>query len=751
MCRSGASSWPARGVGPDWWKTQLLSIMSPNLNDCQAVAGSLFTNQGEGQVRSRITCLIPVVAALVLVPAARAQLQTSDTLEYIYPMDILVTAPRMDALLKEIPFPVSIIDRATMDDLPRSISFDEYTKLVPGVKVDNQSNGMRVHVSMRGQGILTERGIRGIRILYDGIPVNDPTGFAPDLFDVDPGTVDRIEVLRGPAASLYGGSASGGIVNIFSQNSPLTRLFGEAGTTAGSNRFWKAFGQFGGNVDPVNYRLSFSRTAGDGYREHTHFWGDNVYGKATYTPTGSVSLTPILGWTNTYHENPEGITLEQYRGNPRQANPDAIPYNEYLQTNRWTVGLNGVILLSPKHELQFAAYFKRTLFTEANNGTFNDRTIEAPGASVQYTLSWGSLDDPIRNSLSIGTDFQWQTIDERRVDNLHSMRGDTIRSTEHIRQHAKGAFAITKVNIGGAWDIMLSLRYDAIRNQLDDLVRNPYDLSGNADFQKLTGRVGMTYSPWRELNLFANVGQGFLPPATEELAQNPDNFGGFNKHLTFATSLGFDLGMRGTWKDQLYYDVTGFLLKTENDFDRYRISDPLRIQETFYRNAGSSRRFGLEAYARWTPLGPLHIQLAYTYSHFTYTNTDSIRVLMDDPADLKYVVNGNSLPNSPRHQLCVDVQYALPIGLSVALGTETLSRAYIDGANVESEAVVGYTLLNMRLTYGWHLAGLHGEISLQGRNLGDVTYVAFSEPDPGGNAYQPGPGREFFAGVKIQL
>jgi iron complex outermembrane receptor protein len=298
---------------------------------------------------------------------------------------------------------------------------------------------------------------------------------------------------------------------------------------------------------------------------------------------------------------------------------------------------------------------------------------------------------------------------------------------------------------------MLSLRSDAIRNQLDDLIKDPYDLTGSADFQKLTGRVGVAYSPRQELNLFANVGQGFLPPATEELAQNPDNFGGFNKHLTFATSLGFDLGVRGTWKDQLYYDVTGFLLKTENDFDRYRISDPLRVQETFYRNAGSSRRFGLEAYFRWTPPGSLQIQLAYTYSHFTYTNSDSTRVLMDDPSVLKYIVNGNSLPNSPRHQLCIDLRYILPFGLSAAFGSETLSRAYIDGANIESEAVAGYTLLNVRLTYGWRVAGVHGEISLHGRNLGDVKYVAFSEPDPGGNAYQPGPGREFFAGLKIQL
>jgi len=179
------------------------------------------------------------------------QEQPKDTLEYQYPTEIVVTAPRISAPLKEVPFPASVVGPATLRQLPRTISMDEPLKLVPGVKVDNQSNGERIHLTIRGQGILTERGIRGIRILYDGIPLNDPTGFAPDLFDVDLNTVDRIEVLRGCGASLYGGSASGGILNVVSRSSPPAPLFGEAGAVYGSNNFWKGGGQFGGNFNSL--------------------------------------------------------------------------------------------------------------------------------------------------------------------------------------------------------------------------------------------------------------------------------------------------------------------------------------------------------------------------------------------------------------------------------------------------------------------------------------------------------------------
>ena len=697
------------------------------------------------------------ISLALLLSSPIAETQTKDSLdhptkEYLYPTEIVITASRMNLPLKEVPFSTSIVDYDAIRELPRGVAIDEPMKLVPGMKVDNQANGARIHLSIRGQGILTERGIRGIKIMMDGIPVNDPTGFAPDFFDVDFNGVERIEVLRGPAASLYGGSASGGIININTQTSLNTPLFGEVNDTYGSNNFQKAFGQFGGNANNVNYRVSFSRAGGDGFRDHTHFWGNNVYGKATYSPTESIQLTPVFCWTNFYHENPEGINMAQYLQNPKQPNPDAIPFNEYLETNRTTYGLKGAFSALQQHEIQFNSYVKRTLFTEANNHTFTHRTLVTPGGSLQYTFSSGSPESFVKNKFSVGTDMQWQTIDEHRVDNLHAIEGDTVRSREKIKQSGTGVFVVDKIDVGEQWGVMASLRYDNIHNELQDLMKVPYDLSGDANFSKTTGRIGVTYSPIEEANLYANWGQGFLPPATEELAQNPDHFGGFNTHLISATSNNYELGVRGQLREQfLYYDVTGFYLTTENDFDRYRITDPLRSQETFYRNAGASKRFGLEVYSKYSPVRSFEIQMAYTYSHFKYSNTTPLQIMMDDPSIIKYVSDGNWLPNSPMHQMYLDAQYVFESGLFAGASVESQSKTYIDGANVDAEAADGYTLVHARIGYKWHIAGVYGELSLNVRNIGDKQFVAFTEPDPGGNSYQPGAKREFFGGLKIQL
>jgi iron complex outermembrane receptor protein len=697
--------------------------------------------------QSKIALLI---LALTVAQVVVSQSNRRDTLEFKYP-EVVVTGSRIALPMNKVPIATSVVGPEVFQSLPRSVAMDEPLKLVPGVKVDNQANGSRVHLSIRGQGILTERGIRGIKILLDGIPLNDPTGFAPDFFDVEPNAIERIEVLRGPAASIYGGSASGGILNIVSQNAPSTPLSGSASFSGGSNGFWKAFGQVGGVSNTTNYRLSFSRTMGEGFRDHTHFSSSIAYGNAKWTPSANFQLSPVFIRSETFHENPEGINLDQFKENAQQANPDAIPFNEYLATDRTTLGTTGSLKVRDNQTLDFNAYVKSTKFTEANNRTFTHRTISTPGGTVQYTLRSGERGDHVRNTLSVGTDVQWQTIDEHRVDNLHAVEGDTIRSKEEIGQNGIGFFILENVNIGSMWGVMACLRYDGIHNELKDLMKSPLDLSGNADFSRVTGRIGFTYTPQPGTTMFASWGQGFLPPATEELAQNPDHFGGFNTHLVSATSEGFELGVRQMMGSAFRYEFTGFSLTTVNDFDRYRITDPLRNQETFYRNSASSRRSGAELYSEFMPDPSFDLQVAYTFSAFQYSNSTPIPVVMDDPAIKKFVNDGNWLPNSPKHQFYADVKFSITEELTVALSVEALSKTFIDGANIESEAAPGYTLLHARAGYDLQLAGRQVELSLQIRNMTNKEFVAFTEPDPGGNAYQPGARREIFAGIKVHL
>ncbi len=651
--------------------------------------------------------------------------------------EIIVTAPRMEVPLAENPAATTVVGEEVLAAMPRTVAADEALKLVPGVKVDNQADGERVHLSIRGQGILTERGIRGVKILLDGIPLNDPTGFVPDLFDVDWATVRRIEVLRGPASALYGGAASGGIISIQTADGGPSPVGGEVRLEAGSYGFWKTLGQVGGTQNGIDYRFSASRTFGDGYRVHTAFHATNLYGKLRFLDGDRAQIAAVVAGTSFFNDNAEGLNIQQVHTDPRQPNPDALTYNEFQRTRRGSSGVVGRVRLTPNQELGFVAYYRHTQWEEAVPSSVQHRAYDTSGGTLRW--GWTRHVGSVVNHLSLGSDLEWQEIDDYRRPNLGRAReGVQILSDENISQRGLSFWALDRIEVAPRWSVVLGARHDSIDNSLDDLLQTGgVDLSGGASFAKTTARAGVAWELSPTLAAYASWGQGFLPPATEELANNPAHLGGFNESLAPATSQGPEVGVRGTLGSTFGYDVDVFRLTTANDFGRYRISS--RPLETFYRNAGDSTRYGLEALLSWLPVPDLALNLAYTYSHFTY----------DEVQFESTTYHGTWLPNSPRHQAYLDAAYDLGMGLEVGGDVQVLSRAYIDPSN--NTWIGGYTLYGARVGYRFQALGGTMELLLSGRNLTSASYIAFTEPDPDGNSYQPGPGREWFAGLLVHL
>ncbi len=669
----------------------------------------------------------------------------NDSINYKYLNSILVTANRISLPLKLNPGAVSLVSTPVLLSMPRSVSVDEALRLVPGVRIDNQANGARVHMSIRGQGILSERGLRGIKVLVDGIPGNDPTGFAPDLYDIDWAALNRIEVLRGPSASLYGGGSNAGILNITTPEGGDRKFNGTFFSSAGSNGFFKLMGEADGTDRNLKYRFTYSNYGGNGYRDHTAFRGSVFSDKVSWQAGANVKITQVLIVSHYFNQNAEGLNLSQL-DNPRQSNPDAIPFNEYQDTRRITNGMLADFRISGNQNVVVTGYLKVTGYKEPGSSAVQYRDFVTPGTSLQYNLNSGS--GRYKNHLSAGVDLQLQRIYEYKVQNIkdttrtekpgeisyHVIEGSTLLANQTISQGSFGLFAVDRIELGPRLNSILSVRHDNISNRLTDKLNSPDPLSGSALFKKVTSRLGFSFSVNDALSVFANIGQGFLPPSTEELINNPVAFGGFNKDLKSATSFGEEIGFRGYLLNSLFYDVTLFYLDTKNDFYRYRV--PSRPLETFYGNAGASKRKGVETYLNWTPVSNMEIRLSYTFSDFRYSSPDSI--------------SGNHLPNSPAHQLFADASYKAGKHLSFGISFEMQSRWYIYTDVVHSNIYQkGFDLLHARMSYDFTFAGVRGTVSLYGRNLTDKQYIAFTEPDPDGNSYQPSARREVIASLRI--
>ena len=476
-------------------------------------------------VRSALALAL-VLGAVAMVQPAAAQTDDGSTqgadLPQVPGVEIVVTAPRQDVPLKDNPAATTVVTEETVKKTSsKTIAADEALKLVPGVKVDNQADGERVHLSIRGQGLLTERGVRGIKVLLDGIPLNDPTGFAPDLFDVDWATVQRIEVFRGPASALYGGGAAGGIINISTRDGEKDRDKLDASVTAGSYGFWKALAETGGATGDMTYRVSASRTMGDGYRDHTAYSATNLYAKLRFDPSPKTRVTAIVAGTSFFNENAEGLNLTWLDEDRQQANPDAITYNEFQRTKRGTVGVSGQTALTDNQDLTFNAFYRGWLWKESVPSTVQHRSYDNSGGFLQYTLHAGPSE--FRNHVSLGTDLEWQNINDTRRPNLgNAEEGAVVVADQLIEQSGVGIYLIDRIELGSQWGAMLGLRSDSMKNELtDQLQAGGADLSGNQDFDETTGRVGCDLEPDPGLRDVRVLGAGLHAAGDRGARQQP--------------------------------------------------------------------------------------------------------------------------------------------------------------------------------------------------------------------------------------
>jgi len=674
--------------------------------------------------------------------------------------EVVVSALRINIPLRQIPAAISVMPAAKINALSKTISADDALRLVPGVRIDNGTGGSRVHVYIRGQGVLTESGFRGIGVNIDGISINTPGGFAPDLYDVDWETVKNVEVVKGLAASMYGASATGGMINITTLDGGKKPVNSSLYASAGSNGFWKILGQVDGTQDKVNYRISYSHVQSHGYRVHQSYMADNLSEKLTWTPSAKLKITQLLTYTSYFNQNSEGINLSRYDTvGHRAANTDAVRYNEFHKTQRLTGATIIKYDFARNQDISVKGFIRLNNYQETSNNGDDFKPYVNEGITAQYNLHFGN--ENLFNHVSLGVDYQSMKMTEHMFavpdgDHINNNRVDSYWSEEVfdlnttlinqvIRQHSTGIFLIDKLDIAKKLYALLNVRYDYVYNKLDSST-----VSAQKTFTKPTFRIGLAYDVARAANVYASFGTGFQVPTEDELYNNPVKYGGFNELIKPSNSMGGELGVRGEVGKSFYYDVTGFLINSKDEF--YRYSVPGRGNNTaFYGNMGESKRWGIETYLQYIPFDFLRFDVAYAYSHFQYTSPDS--------------VSGHWIPQSPEHMLTAEAAFKFLKHFTLTANVQYQSKWYIqvddsiyyqyteNGIKRSSCERTGFTVANANLKYDWKLGSLSGDLSFFCKNLFDEQYFGFTEPNngPDYNSYQAAPGREFFVSLRLRL
>ena len=476
----------------------------------------------------------PVIRAffvVLLVPAAAVASSLDAGQQGAGEIDeISVTVTRMHGTVRQAARSISVADKSRIQDASQQLALDEALAGIPGLYMQNRYNfAQDLRVSIRGFGARSSFGIRGIRIFVDDIPETLPDGQS-QVDSIDIGSAERIEVLRGPASSLYG-NASGGVIAVQSElgNSPP---FAEARLAAGDFGFGKIQAKFGGDLDTVDYLLNVSRLQIDGYRDHSRAEGNLINAKLglDFSPIDRLIVT--LNHTDQpVADDPGGLNAAEASANPSAARDRNVLFNAGEALSQQRAGLiyrrdreNGALMI--RNYYVWRDFSNMLPFT---SGGAVDLERFFYGAGVQYNGRY-MQDDSLK--LTAGIDADRQDDERQRFDNNMGTVGNLVFDQDE-RVTSIGVYLQGRYRIGDAWSLLAGARYDRIQYDVTDNFLSDGDDSGKIDFTELSPSLALNYE-FSTGVVFASFATSFETPTTTELA-NPDGSGGFNESLDAQT------------------------------------------------------------------------------------------------------------------------------------------------------------------------------------------------------------------------
>jgi iron complex outermembrane receptor protein len=645
---------------------------------------------------------------------------------------VVIESTRVGQSLDEVPAAVSVVDRDEIQQGRQQLGLDESLTGVPGVFAQNRYNAAQdLRISIRGFGARSSFGIRGIRILVDGIPLTGPDGQS-NVDDVDIGSLERIEVLRGPAGSLYGASA-GGVLSLYTEDGG-GEPFAEARASAGSYGFQQYQLKAGGEAGATAYRVNASVEDLDGYRDQSATSRRLLNGKLQHrwdtdsdlTATWSVLHSPKA-------QDPGGLTAEQAKEDPRQAAPINQLFDTGERVQQQRLGLSYRLARSDGGELRLRGYGVHRDFE--NKLPFSavelDRIVL--GGGLEYTRQTRIAGRTGR--LLLGFDLDGQDDDRVRRENDQGAIGDKIQD-QRERVDGQGAFGQLEQDLGARLRLDLGLRYDRVGIDVDDRFLADGDDSGDTDFGAWSPSIALSWAALEQTRLYARIASAFETPTTTELAA-PDGGGGLNEDLDPQRSINYELGARGMAGASLGYELAVFYIDVDDEIVPFEIpGSPGRFA---FENAGRSTYRGLESAVSLPIFDDLTARLAYTYSDFRFDRfTDRNGLDLD----------GNRVPGVPRHLLNLALSYRDTAGRYATWETRYVGETDVNNEN--SAQADAYWLTDLRAGYdrqfgGW-LVGVFAGVN----NLFDASYNANLRLNAtGGRYFEPAPERNLYAGLSL--
>lgn len=644
------------------------------------------------------------------------------------------------------------IDRIDVPQQLRSrpgIDASELLSGVPGLNVANRHNyAQDLQLSIRGFGARSAFGVRGLRLVADGVPAGTPDGQGQlATFDLD--SAERIEVLRGPFATLYG-NHSGGVVQLFSAPGDGPPSIG-GGFTAGSWGTQRTRIGADGERDGFAWRTNASRFESNGFRRHSAVQRDQAFARLDFTGTPGRRITLLAsGLRQPFTEDPQGLSWDTFRRDPRAVEASARDFRtrksiDHSQTSLRFEERFGTDTLQlqtwagRRSVVQFLSIPVAAQADERSAGGVVDFERNFHGAGLRWSrvtaLAGGEL------TVSSGLDFE-RSVDDRR--GYENFVGATLGVRGALRRDERNTVTrsdpyVQAVWERGDWQWSAGLRHSTVKFRVEDdyIDGSNGDDSGSVTYRRATPAVAVLWKAHPALNLYASAGTGFETPTLGELSYSGAG-GGFNFGLQPATSRQFEIGAKAFVGAATRLNAAIFAVRTKNELVVAQSSGG----RTSYANAARTRRHGLELALESELTPTLKLRGALTWMEAQYAASFT--------SGGATVPSGSRLPGVPR--LNASLELAWEAARGVTLSAEALHRGDMTVDDRDSgRKAPAHTLLNLAVASEQRQGPWVFKQLLRLDNVFDREYVSsVIVGQAQGRYYEPGPTRSWYAGVNLR-
>lgn len=666
---------------------------------------------------------------------------------------ISVTATRTDVPPFDVPASVDVLDGGRIrGDGRAQVNLSESLALVPGLLArDRLNQAQDMQLSVRGFGARSTFGVRGVRLYVDGIPATMPDGQG-QLSHIDLASVDRLEVLRGPFSVLYGNS-SGGVMQVFTeegQGSPV--LTGSAAT--GSSGLRRIDIKASGAAGSLGYVLSAGRLSTSGFREYSAAEREGANARLDWTLDSDRKLTLLANTVSVQADDPLGLNRAQFDAAPRSVDASATMFNTRKTVRQSQIGAVYEHRLNADNQLRLMVYGgeRATMQFQAIPAGPQNNPLH-PGGVIDLARNYGGLDLRwtsrtllAQRPLEIVSGLSYDAMNETRRG-WQNFQGSTLgvqgalRRDEDNRVTSLDPYVQATWKPDARWTVNAGVRHSLVRFSSDDryIAGTNRDDSGSLRYSATLPAVGVTYAPLAQWRVYAAAGRGFETPTFNELAYRPDGTAGLNFALRPSRSDNLEAGMkwrtvpgaatRIEWTAAVFHTATQDEIVTQTNVGG----------RSTFRNAGETRRRGLELATSVTPARHWLAQLSYTLLDARYRDAFSCSVNVNlCPAGL--VPAGKRIPGTARSALAAEIGWRPPTGWRAGLDARYLSRVAVNDVN--SDAAASFVTLGGHVGYVAELNRWSLAAAARIDNLTDRKYAGSVIVNEGnGRYFEPAAGR----------